>query len=113
AYPVYCLGFICANAYMGGIPKALQVPRLPSPRPFVPMGSVGFAGPQANILPVDAPSGFNYIGRTFVSVYDPREFPPTRIRPGDYIECPAVSEREARSAGGKNLGEFIEGFQGH
>ena len=113
AYPVYCLGFICSLAYLGGVPEALHVPRLSSPRPLVPSGSVGFAGPQANVLPVDSPSGFNYIGRTFVTVYDPNEFPTTLIRPGDYIQCPAVSEREARSAGENNLGEFIEGFQGH
>jgi inhibitor of KinA len=111
AYPVYCLGFICSLAYLGGVPEALHVPRLATPRPFVPAGTVGFAGPQANILPVDSPSGFNYIGRTFVAVYDPREFPPTLIRPGDYIQCPAVSEQEARLAGEKHLGEFVEGFQ--
>ena len=110
-YPVYCLGFICSLAYLGGVPETLHVPRLPTPRPFVPGGSVGFAGPQANILPVDSPSGFNYIGRTFVAVYDPCEFPPTPIRPGDYIQCPAVSEGEARMAGEKHLGEFVEGFQ--
>ena len=113
AYPVYCLGFICSLAYLGGVPEALHVPRLSSPRPFVPGGSVGFAGPQANILPVDSPSGFNYIGRTFVAVYDPHEFPPTLIRPGDYIQCSAVSEQEARLAGGKHLGDFVESFQGH
>ena len=111
AYPVYCLGFICSLAYLGGVPEALHVPRLSTPRPFVPAGSVGFAGPQANILPVDSPSGFNYIGRTFVAVYDPNEFPPTLIRPGDYIQCPAVSEQEARLAGQKHLGEFVESFQ--
>jgi inhibitor of KinA len=111
AYPVYCLGFICSLAYLGGVPEALHVPRLATPRPFVPAGTVGFAGPQGNILPVDSPSGFNYIGRTFVAVYDPREFPPTLIRPGDYIQCPAVSEQEARLAGEKHLGEFIESFQ--
>jgi inhibitor of KinA len=111
AYPVYCLGFICSLAYLGGVPQALHVPRLATPRPFVPAGTVGFAGPQANILPVDSPSGFNYIGRTFVAVYDPREFPPTLIRPGDYIQCPAVSEEEARLAGEKPLGEFVESFQ--
>jgi inhibitor of KinA len=111
AYPVYCLGFLCALAYLGGVPEALHVPRLSSPRPFVPGGSVGFAGPQANILPVDSPSGFNYIGRTFVTVYDPHEFPPTLIRPGDYIQCPATFEQEARLAGGKHLGEFVESFQ--
>jgi len=113
AYPVYCLGFICSLAYLGGVPQALHVPRLSTPRPSVPGGSVGFAGPQANILPVDTPSGFNYIGRTFVTVYDPREFPPTLIRPGDYIQCPAVPEGEARLAGGKHLGEFVGSFQNH
>jgi len=113
AYPVYCLGFICSLAYLGGVPEDLHVPRLSSPRSFVPSGSVGFAGPQANVLPVDSPSGFNYIGRIFVKVYDPNEFPPTLIRPGDYILCPAVSEQEARLAGGKHLGEFIEGLQDH
>ena len=111
AYPVYCLGFICSLAYLGGVPEALHVPRLATPRPFVPAGTVGFAGPQANILPVDSPSGFNYIGRTFVAVYDPREFPPTLIKPGDYIQCPAVSEQEARVAGEEHLGEFVESFQ--
>ncbi len=111
AYPVYFLGFICSLAYLGGVPEALHVPRLATPRAHVPAGSVGFAGPQANILPVDSPSGFNYIGCTFVRVYDPRQFPPTLIRPGDYIQCPAVSEEEARLAGEKHLGEFVESFQ--
>ena len=113
AYPVYCLGFVCSLAYMGGVPEALHVPRLSSPRSSVPGGSVGFAGRQANILPVDTPSGFNYIGRTFVAVYDPNEFPPTLIRPGDYIQCPAVSEGGARLAAERILGEFVESFQGN
>jgi inhibitor of KinA len=106
-YPVYCLGFLCSLAYLGGVPKILQIPRLASPRTSVPAGSVGFAGPQANILPIDTPSGFNYIGRTFVAVYDPIKFPPTLIQPGDYIQCPSVSEEEALRAGRKGLGEFI------
>ncbi len=106
-YPVYFLGFLCSLAYLGGVPKVLQIPRLASPRTAVPVGSVGFAGPQANILPIDTPSGFNYIGRTFVSVYDPTKIPPTLIRPGDYIQCPPVSEGEALRAGKNDLGEFI------
>jgi inhibitor of KinA len=110
-YPVYFLGFICSWAYLGGVPEALHVPRLSTPRSFVPAGSVGFAGPQANVLPVDSPSGFNYIGCTFVAVYDPNQFPPTLIRPGDYIQCPAVSEEEAKLAGERHLGEFVESFQ--
>lgn len=107
-YLVYCLGFLCSLAYLGGVPAILDVPRLTSPRPFVPVGSVGYSGRQANILPIDQPSGFNYIGRTFVRVYDPQKFPPTLFRPGDYIQCPPVSEEEAKQAGEKDLGDFIE-----
>jgi KipI family sensor histidine kinase inhibitor len=107
-YLVYCLGFLCSLAYLGGVPAILDVPRLTSPRPFVSVGSVGYSGRQANILPIDQPSGFNYIGRTFVRVYDPQKFPPTLFRPGDYIQCPPVSEEEAKQAGEKDLGNFIE-----
>ena len=107
-YLVYCLGFLCSLAYLGGVPAILDVSRLTSPRPFVPVGSVGYSGRQANILPIDQPSGFNYIGRTFVRVYDPQKFPPTLFRPGDYIQCPPVSEEEAKRAGEKDLGDFIE-----
>lgn len=107
---VYCLGFTCSLAYLGGVSEALHTPRLTTPRSQVPAGSVGFAGPQANILPVDTPSGFNYVGRVFVSVYDPNRFPPTPIRPGDLIKCPAVSESEARAAGQKELEEFVDNF---
>jgi KipI family sensor histidine kinase inhibitor len=32
AYPVYFLGFICSLAYLGGVPEALHVPRLATPR---------------------------------------------------------------------------------
>lgn len=108
SYLVYCLGFLCSLAYLGGVPETLDIPRLISPRPFVPAGSVGFSGRQANILPIDQPSGFNYIGRTFVKVYNPEKFPPTLIRPGDSVQCPPVSEEEAKRAGEKELGDFIE-----
>jgi len=107
-YLVYCLGFLCSLAYLGGVPKILDIPRLISPRPFIPVGSVGFSGRQANILPIDQPSGFNYIGRTFVKVYSPEKFPPTLFRPGDFVQCPPVSEGEANRAGEKELGNFIE-----
>jgi inhibitor of KinA len=110
AYLVYCLGFLCSLAYLGGVPEVLHVPRLDSPRPLVLAGSVGFSGPQANVVPIDQPSGFNYIGRSFVKVYDPHKFPPTLIRPGDYIQCPSVSEEDAKRAGEKDLGEYIEGI---
>lgn len=105
-YPVYCLGFLCSLAYLGDVPPPLRLPRRATPRTRLPAGSVGVAGGQAVILPVDQPSGFHYLGRTFVTVYDPRQSPPTPIRPGDWIECPAAAEAEARRAEGVFLGEL-------
>jgi inhibitor of KinA len=106
-YPVYCLGFLCGLAYMGGVPKRLQLPRLTTPRTFLPAGSVGFANAQAVVLPIDQPSGFHYIGRTFVTMYDPHRTPPTPIAPGDLVQCPSVSEAEARSWAGRSVQECL------
>jgi len=108
--PIYFLGFICSQAYMGDIPSALQTPRHESPRPLVPGGSFGFGGPQATILAVDSPSGLNYVGRTFVKVFNPDTFPPTAFRPGDYVQCYAVDEESALELGALPMEEFIEPF---
>jgi len=106
-YPVYCLGFLCCLVYLGGVPEPLQLPRLATPRTFLPAGSVGFAGAQGVVLPIDQPSGWHYIGRTFVSMYDPAQFPPTPICPGDLVECPSVSEDEARGWERRPLGDCL------
>lgn len=106
--PVYFLGYICSQAYLGGIPKELQSPRHKTPRPLMPGGSFGFGGPQANILAVDSPTGLNYVGRTFVKVFNPERFPPTAFRPGDFVQCFAVDETTAIQAGKQPMEDFIE-----
>lgn len=106
-YPVYCLGFLCGLAYMGGVPEPLRLPRLTTPRTRLPAGSVGFAAGQAVVLPIDQPSGWHYIGRTFVTMYDPTHSPPTPIRPGDLVECPSVSESEAKRWVKRPLGDCL------
>lgn len=104
---VYFIGFICGLAYLGGLPEILRMPRLNTPRTFVPGGSVGMAGGQANAISTDQPSGFNYIGRTFVSLYDPRAFPPIPFTAGDELCFQSVSEEEALKARGKEALEFL------
>ncbi|NLO56956.1 MAG: carboxyltransferase domain-containing protein, partial [Thermovirga sp.] len=50
--------------------------RLESPRSLVPSGSVGIAGKQTGIYSIDSPGGWNIIGRTPLSLFDPgRKFP--------------------------------------
>jgi len=106
-FMVYFIGFICGLAYLGGLPEALRVPRLATPRTLVPAGSVGFAGGQANAISTDQPSGFNYIGRTFVNLYDPRIFPPIPFVSGDEIVFISVSEEEGRKAQGRGAMDFL------
>lgn len=104
---VYFIGFICGLAYLGGLPEILHVPRLATPRTLVPGGSVGLAGGQANAIATDQPSGFNYIGRTFVRLYDPHLFPPVPFSAGDRIQFIAVSAEEALRVQGKWPPELI------
>lgn len=104
---VYFIGFICGLAYLGEVPPPLHTPRLPTPRTLVPGGSVGMAGPQANAIATDQPSGFNYIGRTFVTLYDPSVFPPAPFLAGDEILFIPVSEEEALKAQGKRASDFL------
>jgi len=106
-YLVYFIGFICGLAYLGGLPERIRVPRLPTPRTFVPGGSVGFAGGQANAIATDQPSGFNYIGRTFATLYDPGDFPPIPFVAGDEILFPPVSEDEALKAKGHRAEDYL------
>jgi KipI family sensor histidine kinase inhibitor len=85
-YRVHFLGFTPGFAYLGGLPDALHVPRLATPRKHVPAGSVAIAGSQAGIYPVDSPGGWRLIGRTPVRIFDPDATQPTRLKPGDLVE---------------------------
>ncbi len=70
-YTVYCLGFLPGFAYMGDVPKKIQLPRHPQPRTKVAAGSVGIAGKQTGIYPMDSPGGWQIIGRTPLKIFDP------------------------------------------
>jgi KipI family sensor histidine kinase inhibitor len=85
-YLVYFLGFSPGFVYLGGLPEALHTPRLATPRPSIVGGSVGIAGSQTGIYPVDSPGGWRLIGRTPVCMFDPEATPPTRLQPGDRMK---------------------------
>jgi inhibitor of KinA len=101
-FTIYFLGFLGAQPYLGGLPKELHVPRLDSPRLHVPRGSVGMGGIQAGVITVDQPSGFNYIGRTFLSLYNPGKVPPTSLKAGDQIIFPSIPEDRIPAFRGKS-----------
>lgn len=85
-YTVYCLGFLPGFAYMGAVPKAIQLPRHPSPRPKVLAGSVGIAGKQTGIYPTTSPGGWQIIGRTPLKIFDPKSAALTLFSAGDQVK---------------------------
>jgi KipI family sensor histidine kinase inhibitor len=81
-YRVLFLGFAPGFGYLGGLPAALETPRRPSPRDRVPAGSIGIAGRQTAIYPRSMPGGWQLIGRTQLSLFDPDRSEPALLRPG-------------------------------
>lgn len=84
-YVVYFIGFQPGFPYLGGLDKRLHTPRRAEPRVLVPGGSVGIGGSQTGIYPLAAPGGWQLIGQTSRSLFDPLQQPPVLIRPGDRV----------------------------
>ena len=64
AYDVYLVGFSPGFPYLGPLDEKLHVPRLATPRPRVPAGSVGIGGEHTGIYSIASPGGWWLIGRT-------------------------------------------------
>ena len=83
-------GFAPGFAYLTGLPAELAVPRLATPRPRVPAGSVALAGPYAGIYPTASPGGWLLVGRTDLALFDVHADPPARLTPGTRVRLVAV-----------------------
>ena len=81
-YTVAFLGFSPGFPYLVGLDPALEVPRRDTPRTSIPAGSVGLAGNQTGIYPTASPGGWQLIGRTDVTLFDPGRDPPALLAPG-------------------------------
>ncbi|EJM97293.1 5-oxoprolinase subunit PxpB [Herbaspirillum sp. YR522] len=84
-YLVYFIGFMPGFAYMGGLAPELATPRRAEPRVSIPAGSVGIGGEQTGIYPMASPGGWQLLGRTALPLFDPKQDPPTLLRPGDRV----------------------------
>jgi KipI family sensor histidine kinase inhibitor len=78
-------GFAPGFSYLTGLPAPLAVPRLASPRPRVPAGSVGLAGAWCGIYPTSSPGGWRLLGRTSVTLWDVERDPPALLAPGTRV----------------------------
>jgi len=84
-YTVAFLGFSPGFPYLIGLPRELALPRLASPRPQVPAGSVAIAGAFAGIYPQATPGGWNLLGRTALSLFALDRSPAALLAPGDRL----------------------------
>jgi KipI family sensor histidine kinase inhibitor len=91
-YPVYMMGFTPGFPYMGGMDPAIATPRLESPRTHVLAGSVGIAGEQTGIYPIDSPGGWQIIGRTYERLFDSESEKPFLLSPGDQVRFVPISK---------------------
>ncbi len=83
AFTVAFCGFAPGFGYLTGLPWT--VPRLAAPRPRVPAGSVGLAGPYTGVYPSASPGGWLLIGRTDVRLFDVDASPPALLAPGTTV----------------------------
>jgi inhibitor of KinA len=72
----------------------IAAPRLETPRPRVPRGSVGIAKEQTGIYPSETPGGWQLIGRTPVRPFDLSRPDPFLLRPGDEVQFVPITARE-------------------
>ena len=91
-YKVYMLGFAPGFPYLGELDARLHTPRLESPRPRVPAGSVGIGGQHTGIYSMDFPGGWNIIGRTPTKIFDPdyKDESMFLLRPGERVKFVAM-----------------------
>lgn len=85
-YRVYMLGFLPGFAYLGEVDARIATPRKPAPRLRVPKGSVGIAGLQTGIYPLDSPGGWQIIGQARTELFSPAAARPCLLQPGDLVK---------------------------
>jgi inhibitor of KinA len=95
-YLVYMIGFAPGFPYLGGMSERLASPRRESPREKIPAGSVGIAGNQTGVYPIETPGGWQLIGRTPLRLFRPEKDEPSLLRTGDRVRFQAIERTEYR-----------------
>ena len=94
AYRVYMIGFLPGFPYMASVDERITMGRKIKPRAVIAAGSVGLAGLQTGIYPLDSPGGWQIIGRTPVKLFDKTNTNFLRINAGDAVRFYAINRAE-------------------
>ena len=103
-YQVYMIGFLPGFPFMGRTPSALHCRRKAQPRIKVPARSIGLAGQQTGIYPIDSPGGWNIIGRTPLDIFrSSSQEDPFWISMGDRVSFVPINLKEYEAIAHKEL----------
>ena len=95
-YLVHMIGFAPGFPYLGGLDARLHTPRKSKPRPVVPAGAVGIAGPQTGIYSLPTPGGWQLIGRTPLRLFNPERAQPSLLQAGQHLRFVPIGEAEVQ-----------------
>ncbi|HZG71453.1 MAG TPA: 5-oxoprolinase subunit PxpB [Chondromyces sp.] len=93
-YLVYMIGFAPGFPYIGGMSEKIAAPRRKSPRLKIPSRTVGIAGMQTGIYPIETPGGWQLIGRTPLRLFRPEKETPSLLKAGDKIKFKRINLEE-------------------
>ena len=99
-YRVYAIGFAPGFAYLGAVDERIAAPRLATPRKSVPRGAVAIADRQTAVYPSPSPGGWNLIGRSPMSMFDPSRSDPMPMRVGDRVRFVPIDRSQFEARGG-------------
>lgn len=90
-YLIFMIGFTPGFPYLGGMDNKIACDRKKTPALDIPAGSVGIAGKQTGIYPVNSPGGWQIIGRTPLKLFCPDSDSPFLLMHGDSLKFHEIS----------------------
>ena len=93
-YRVFMTGFLPGFAYMGTLDEKIITPRKDKPRLHVAAGSVGIAGAQTGIYPLDSPGGWQIIGTTPSKIFNKEKINPCLLNAGDSVQFISIDKND-------------------
>ncbi|ASK62429.1 kinase inhibitor [Virgibacillus phasianinus] len=93
-YTINMIGFAPGFPFVGGMPEEIATPRRDSPRLAIPERTVGIAGKQTGVYPIETPGGWQLIGRTPIRLFRPELDPPSLLAAGDKLVFRSISLEE-------------------
>jgi inhibitor of KinA len=94
SYRIFMIGFLPGFTYLASVDERIAVPRKQKPRAMVEAGSVGIAGVQTGIYPINSPGGWQIIGKTPVEIFKKNEDPPMQWNAGDRVQFHSITSEQ-------------------